>query len=66
LDSEGKVAASSLLTAYFGDTANERMAQLHSDGTIALKAADGTHTVGYLTQRTESSYGDLEIWLQLE
>jgi len=53
-------------TAYFGDTANERMAQLHTDGCIALKAADGTHTVGYLTQRTVSGYGDLEIWLQLE
>src|SRR4030042_7127466 len=53
-------------TAYFGDTANERMAQLHSDGTIALKAADATHTVGYLTQRTVSEYGDLEIWLALE
>lgn len=53
-------------TAYFGDSANERMAQLHSDGTIALKAADATHTVGYLTQRTESGYGDLEIWLTLE
>jgi len=53
-------------TAYFGDTANERMAQLHSDGTIALKAADGTHTVGYLTQRTVSEYGDLEVWLTLE
>ena len=53
-------------TAYFGDGANERMAQLHSDGTIALKAADGTHTVGYLTQMTVSGYGDLEIWLQIE
>ena len=53
-------------TAYFGDGANERMAQLHSDGTIALKAADGTHTIGYLTQRTESGYGDLEVWLTLE
>jgi len=53
-------------TAYFGDSANERMAQLHTDGTMALKAADGTHTVGYLTQRTVSSYGDLEIWLTLE
>lgn len=53
-------------TAYFGDGANERMAQLHSDGTIALKAADATHTVGYLTQRTESDYGDLEVWLTLE
>lgn len=53
-------------TAYFGDSANERMAQLHSDGTIALKAADATHTVGYLTQRTVSTYGDLEVWLTLE
>ena len=53
-------------TAYFGDTANERMAQLHSNGTIALKDAHGTHTVGYLTQRTVSGYGDLEVWLQLE
>lgn len=53
-------------TAYFGDSANERMAQLHSDGCIALKAADGTHTIGYLTQRTVSGYGDLEVWLQLE
>lgn len=53
-------------TAYFGDSANERMAQMHSDGTIALKAADATHTVGYLTQRTESGYGDLEVWLTLE
>lgn len=53
-------------TAYFGDSANERMAQMHSDGTIALKAADGTHTVGYLTQRTVSGYGDLEVWLNLE
>lgn len=53
-------------TAYFGDTANERMAQMHSDGTIALAAADATHIVGYLTQRTVSGYGDLEIWLMLE
>jgi hypothetical protein len=53
-------------TAYFGDTANERMAQGHSDGTIALKAADATQTVGYLTQKTVSGYGDLEVWLQFE
>lgn len=53
-------------TAYFGDSANERMAQMHSDGCIALKAADATHTVGYLTQMTVSGYGDLEVWLQLE
>jgi hypothetical protein len=53
-------------TAYFGDSANERMAQGHSDGTIALKAADGTQTVGYLTQKTVSGYGDLEVWLMFE
>lgn len=53
-------------TAYFGDGANERMAQMHTDGTIALKAADATHTIGYLTQRTVSGYGDLEVWLTLE
>ncbi len=53
-------------TAFFGDTANERMAQLHSDGTIALKAADATHTVGYLTQMTISGYGDAMVWLTLE
>lgn len=53
-------------TSYFGDNAYERMAQMHSDGTIALKAADATHTVGYLTQKTVSGYGDLEIWLTLE
>jgi hypothetical protein len=53
-------------TAYFGDTADERMAQLHSDGCIALKAAHGTHTIGYLTSRTVSGYGDLEVWLMFE
>jgi len=53
-------------TAYFGDSANERMAQMHTDGCIALKAADATHTIGYLTQRTVSGYGDLQVWLTLE
>ncbi|KKM81194.1 hypothetical protein LCGC14_1332220 [marine sediment metagenome] len=53
-------------TAYFGDSVNERMAQMHADGTIALKAADATHTVGYLTVMTISGYGDLEVWLTLE
>ncbi len=53
-------------TAYFGDSTLERMAQMHSDGTIALKAADATHTVGYLTQMTISGYGDAMIWLTLE
>lgn len=53
-------------TAYFGDSANERVAQMHTDGTIALKDAHGTSIVGMLTQRTESSYGDLEVDLHLE
>lgn len=53
-------------TAYFGDSANERMAQLHSDGCIALAAADATHIVGYLTQMTISGYGDAMVWLQFE
>ncbi len=53
-------------TAFFGDSTLERMAQMHSDGTIALKAADATHTVGYLTQMTISGYGDAMIWLTLE
>ena len=53
-------------TAFFGDTANERSAQLHSDGTIALAAADATHIVGYLTQMTISGYGDAMIWLTIE
>lgn len=53
-------------TAYFGDSVNERVAQMHSDGTIALNAAHGTPKVGYLTSRTASGYGDLEVWLQLE
>ncbi len=53
-------------TAYFGDSANERMGQLHSDGTSALKAADATHTIGYLTQMTISGYGDGMMWLTME
>ena len=53
-------------TAFFGDSTLERIAQMHSDGTIALKAADATHTVGYLTQMTISGYGDAMIWLTLE
>jgi hypothetical protein len=53
-------------TVYFGDSTLERLAQMHSDGTIALKAADATHTVGYLTQMTISGYGDAMIWLTLE
>jgi hypothetical protein len=57
-------------TAYFGDSANERLAMMWSDSTIATAAtadpSSGYQIVGYLSQRTQSSYGDLEIWLQLE
>ena len=56
-------------TAYFGDTANERMAALHTDGTIILythTTGEAKHIIGYLTQRTVSGYGDLEVQLMLE
>lgn len=58
-------------TAYFGDSANERLAMYWSDGTIATAAtadpSSGYMIVGYLTQRTGSEgYGDLEVWLTLE
>lgn len=57
-------------TAYFGDSANERLAMYWQDGTIATAASadpsSGYLIVGYLTQRTQSGYGDLEVWLQLE
>jgi hypothetical protein len=57
-------------TAYFGDSANERLAMYWSDATIATAAtadpSSGYMIVGYLTQRTQSSYGDLEVWLTLE
>ena len=57
-------------TVYFGDSANERLAMYWSDGTIATAAtadpSSGYMLVGYLTQRTQSSYGDLEVWLCLE
>ena len=56
-------------TAYFGDTANERLAMMWSDGTIATAASadpsSGYQILGYLTQKTVSGYGDLEIMLQL-
>lgn len=56
-------------TAYFGDSANERLAMMWSDGTIATAAtadpSSGYQILGYLTQRTTSGYGDLEIMLQL-
>jgi len=51
---------------YFGDDANEREAYMIPGGGMTLKAADGTQRIGYLTQRTVSGYGDLEIWLTLE
>lgn len=53
-------------TAYFGDNVDERMAQMHSDGCIALRTGYDHSIVGYLTQRTVSGYGDLEVWLMLE
>lgn len=62
-------------TAYFGDTAHERLAMFwYADGTIcapnhASSTVDpsvGGQIIGYLTQRTVSGYGDLEVWLTLE
>jgi len=56
-------------TAYFGDSANERLAMMWSDGTIATAAtadpSSGYQILGYLTTRTTSGYGDLEVMLQL-
>jgi len=57
-------------TAYFGDSANERLAMVWQDGTIATAAtadpSSGYQILGYLTQRTQSGYGDLEVQLMLE
>ncbi len=57
-------------TAYFGDSANERLAMYWQDGTIATAAtadpSSGYMIVGYLSQKTVSGYGDLEVWLTLE
>ena len=57
-------------TVYFGDSANERLAMYWSDATIATAAtadpSSGYMIVGWLTQRTQSGYGDLEVWLALE
>lgn len=58
-------------TAYFGDSANERAVFYNpSDGTIGTAAtydpSTGYILLGYLTQRTVSGYGDLEVWLMLE
>ena len=57
-------------TAYFGDSVNERLAMYWSDATIATAASadpsSGYMIVGYLSQRTQLGYGDLEVWLTLE
>lgn len=57
-------------TAYFGDSANERLAMYWQDGTIATAASadpsSGYLPVGYLSQKTVSGYGDLEVFLWLE
>lgn len=53
-------------TAYFGDSANERAAQPHSDGTCAVKAHLANQQVGYITIATISGYGDTLLWLQFE
>lgn len=58
-------------TAYFGDSANERGVYYNpADGTIGTAASYDPSTgyicIGYLTQRTESGYGDLEVFLTLE
>jgi len=58
-------------TAYFGDSANERGVYYNpSDGTIGTAASYDPSTgyicLGYLTQRTVSGYGDLEVFLTLE
>src|SRR4030042_103992 len=55
-------------TAYFGDTAGERLAMYYgADGTIATAAtldpSSGYIPVGYLSQKTVSGYGDLEVFL---
>lgn len=58
-------------TAYFGDSANERLCvAVPSDGTIGTAASydpsSGYQIVGYLLSRTESGYGDLWVNLMLE
>lgn len=61
--------------AYFGDTAHERLAMFwYADGTICapnygsstVDPSVGGQIIGYLTQRTTSGYGDLEVNLTLE
>lgn len=58
-------------TAYFGDSVNERAVYYNpADGTIGTAAtydpSSGYICLGYLTQRTVSGYGDLEVFLKLE
>lgn len=58
-------------TAYFGDSAHERSCFYNpADGTIGTAAtydpSSGHQLIGFLTQRTESGYGDLEVFLTLE
>jgi len=53
-------------TAYFGDSANERMAQPISDGTVGVKANQGNQIAGYITIATISGYGDSLLWLAFE
>ena len=53
-------------TDYYGDAASQRLGQMHSDGTSALKNSDASQNIGYLSQMTVSGYGDGMVWLQLE
>ena len=53
-------------TAYYGDGASERLAQMHVYGESALRTSYTSQIIGYLTQMTVSGYGDGMVWLQLE
>ncbi len=59
-------------TAYFGDTAGERLCMVHAggDGTICTAASadpsTGYQIVGYLAAQTNSGYGDLLVQLMFE
>ena len=57
-------------TAYFGDSANERLVMSWTAGVTCTAAtgdpSSGYQIVGYLTQQTQSGYGDLETQLMLE
>jgi len=53
-------------TAYYGDGASERLAQMHTYGESALRTSYTSQIIGYLTQMTVSGYGDGMVWLQLE